>query len=391
MQVLFWICFAVLFYTYLGYGLLLFFITAFFRRKSSAPLQDYPAVTLIVPAYNEEAFIEKKIQNSLSLRYPKDKLFFLFVTDGSTDRTNEIISRYPEIDLLTAEARLGKTAAINRAMQRVKTPFVVFTDANTVLHEDCLLKMVPHYQNESVGGVAGEKRIFDKEASAVGLGERLYWQYESLLKKTDAKFYTVIGAAGELFSIRTDLFQPVPENVILDDFVISANVCRQGYRFAYEEEAYAMETSSASLAEERKRKVRISAGCFQALLLIKGLLNPFKNFRLAFQYLSHRVLRWTLCPICLPLLFVSNVVLALKQETILYKMLLACQVVFYLLAMLGGTLVQKQGWKQVLLVPYYFVFMNLSLCIGFYRFVTKQQTIIWKKAERKISPEATAE
>jgi cellulose synthase/poly-beta-1,6-N-acetylglucosamine synthase-like glycosyltransferase len=340
-------------------------------------------VTLIVPAYNEEPFIEKKVQNSLTLRYPKDKLFFLFVTDGSTDGTNAVISRYKQIELLTGKERLGKTAAINRAMQKVETPLVVFTDANTLLHRDCLLKIVPHYADSSVGGVAGEKRILEKEATAVGLGERLYWQYESLLKKADARFYTVIGAAGELFSIRTALYQPVEEDVILDDFVISARVCQQGYRFVYEEGAYAIETSSVSIAEEKKRKTRISAGCFQILLLLKSLLNPFRNFRLFFQYISHRVLRWTLCPLCLPLLLFTNVVLFISEDGFLFNVFFFGQMVFYLFALLGAML-PKNSLQWFFLVPYYFVFMNLSLYIGFYRFLTKKQTVIWKKAVRKV-------
>jgi poly-beta-1,6-N-acetyl-D-glucosamine synthase len=383
MQALFWISFAVLFYTYLGYGLLLFLLTAFSRRKTLVCLNEFPPLTLVVPAYNEERFIGKKIQNSLSLRYPDDKLFFLFVTDGSTDRTNEIINTHPQIELLSGMERQGKTAAINRAMQRVTTPLVVFTDANTLLHEDCLLKMVPHYLDPCVGGVAGEKRILDKEDSAVGLGERLYWRYESLLKKADAKFYSVIGAAGELFSIRTALFQPVKEEVILDDFVISAGICQQGFRFEYEEGASAIETASATMAEERKRKTRISAGCFQALVLLKGLLNPFQNPRLAFQYLSHRVLRWTLCPLCLPLFFLTSAWLAFAAERSFFGVIFAAQVVFYLLAAVGWVLLRRKRLPQLLLVPYYFVFMNLSLYIGFSRFLTKRQSVIWKKADRK--------
>lgn len=383
MHTLFWILFFLLFYTYIGYGMLLFALAFFAKRKTAGRLSQLPPLTLVVPAFNEEAFLEKKIQNSLALRYPKDKRFILFVTDGSTDATNAIIRSFPEVELLTADKRRGKTAAINRAMQLVKTPVVVFTDANTLLHEDCLLKMVPHYADETVGGVAGEKQIVEKEASAVGLGERLYWQYESLLKKADAKFYTVIGAAGELFSIRTALFQPVRENVILDDFVISAKVCQQGYRFAYEAGAYAVETSSTTIREERKRKIRISAGCFQAMLLLKSLLNPFRNFRLTFQYVSHRVMRWTVCPLCLPLLFGANCALAFSTENSFFTTAFAGQLLFYGLAALGGFLSRKKRLPKLLLVPYYFVFMNLSLYIGFYRFLTKKQSVMWKKAERK--------
>ena len=383
MQILFWISLTVLFYTYVGYGLLLFLLSVFIKRKKINPNDFHPAVTLIVPAYNEELFIEKKIQNSLSLNYPRGKITYLFVTDGSTDKTVEIIQQYKQIVLLHEEKRRGKTAAINKAMEAVHTPVVVFTDANALLHEDSLLKIVRHYADAKVGGVSGEKKILDKEDSAVSLGERIYWQYESLLKKAEAKFYTVIGAAGELYSIRTNLFQTVPEDVILDDFVISARVCQQGYRFVYEQKAYAVETSSATIHDERLRKIRIGAGNFQALFLLKPLLNPFKNFRLTFQYISHKVLRWTLCPILLPVLLVTNAVLVLTQNHIGYNVFFFGQTGFYLLAFLGWLFAGKQHPLKLFLLPYYFVFMNLSLYIGFYRFVTKKQSVFWKKARRK--------
>ncbi|WP_121354214.1 glycosyltransferase family 2 protein [Flavisolibacter nicotianae] len=383
MQVVFWISFAVLFYTYLGYGLLLLVLTAFVKRKGTKTHPELPPLTLVVPAFREAAVIEKKIQNSLSLHYPEDRLFFLFVTDGPDDGTNAIIRQYPQVSLLAGEERRGKTAAINRAMLRVGTPIVVFTDANTLLHPDCLLKMMPHYADQCIGGVAGEKRIFDREHSAVGTGERLYWCYESLLKKAESGFYSVVGAAGELFSIRTSLFQPVSEHVILDDFVLSARVCLQGYRFVYEEGAFATETSSLSFAEERKRKTRISAGCFQALLMLKGLLNPFLNFRLAFQYLSHRVFRWVFCPLCLPLFFLANAWLALTNSSTFFDLVLAVQIMFYLAA-LAGMALRKHRLPQLLQVPHYVVFMNLSLYAGFWRFVTRRQTVMWAKAVRKI-------
>lgn len=383
MQSLFWTSFALLVYAYLGYGGLIFVLSIFYKRKPLETLADLPSLTVVVPAFNEEAVIEKKIQNSLLLNYPPGKLRFLFVTEGSTDRTNEIIQAYSQLMLLTGPHRKGKTAAINRAMQAVQTPVVVFTDANTLLHQDSLLRMVQHYADETVGGVAGEKRILEKENSAVGLGERLYWQYESWLKKANANFYTVIGAAGELFSIRTILFKPVREDVILDDFVISAGVCRQGYRFVYEAGAYATETASASVAEERKRKVRISAGCFQALALLGDLLNPFHGFRLSFQYFSHRVLRWTLCPLCLVVLFFSNGFLALTTGPLFYHVAFLLQVIFYGFAIIGRLLLQKKKMPTIFLVPYYFVFMNVSLCTGLYLFLAGKQTVIWQKAIRK--------
>lgn len=383
MLFLFWISFALLFYTYLGYGMLLFILNLVFKKKKNVDDGFQPEVTFIVAAYNEEAVIEKKIKNTLALQYPSDKISFVFITDGSTDATPEVVNKYGKIKLMHNSERSGKSAAINRAMNSVHTPVVVFSDANTLLNHESIEKLVRHYADERVGGVSGEKRIVDDTGSTVGFGERIYWQYESFLKKANADFNTIVGAAGELFSIRTSLFQPLPEDIILDDFVISARVCEQGYRFLYEEEAYGMETSSTSIREERKRKVRISAGCFQALVMLKELLNPFKNARVAFQYFSHRVLRWTICPLLLPLVFVLNFLLLRWDLSPLYLFLFWSQSAFYGLAFAGWLFHQKKI-SSLLLVPYYFVFMILSQYAGFFRFAIGRQSVLWEKAERKL-------
>lgn len=382
MQTLFWILLSLLFYTYIGYGVLLSLFTSFFRRGKIVAGDFLPPVTFVVPAYNEEAMIEAKIQNSLALDYPMDKLHFVFVTDGSTDGTVALVQQHPQINLLHQTERKGKTAAINRAMQTVHTPLVVFSDANTFVQAQSIKVLARHFADSRVGGVSGEKQIQKDEQSTVGNGERLYWQYESWLKKINARFYTLVGAAGELFAIRTALYQQLSEKVILDDFLISGNVCAQGYRFLYEEEAVAVENSSLSIAEEQKRKVRISAGCYQALGLMGGLLNPFKNCRLAFQYLSHRVLRWTVCPLALPLLFVTNGWLFLNSSGLVYEILFWMQCVFYLVAFLGFLMTGRGAAAKIMLVPYYFVFMVLSQYKGFIRFTKGQQPAAWEKVRR---------
>ena len=380
MQTLFWISFSLLFYTYIGYGLLLFIYNRIFKEKPSAGAHFLPPVTVVIPAYNEEYIIRRKIENCLSLHYPKEQIFFLFITDGSTDNTADIIREYATIQLMHQAPRGGKSAAINRAMQAVQTPLVVFTDANAILHPQSIEKMVRHFSNPKVGGLSGEKRIADNSVSAVGFGEKIYWQYESQLKKANADFYTIIGAAGELFAIRSALFTPLDEQVILDDFIISARICQQGYRFLYEEEAVAIETSSATLADERKRKIRISAGSFQTLSLLSGLLNPFSNFRVWFQYISHRVLRWVACPILLPALLISSYFLA--SAGLFYSVCFWGQVSFYVVALVGW--LQPEKWKNKLLtIPAYFTFMIFSQYTGFYRHITKKQTVFWEKAARK--------
>ncbi|HEV7330653.1 MAG TPA: glycosyltransferase family 2 protein [Flavisolibacter sp.] len=386
MEVVFWISACILFYVYLGYGLLLFLLSTVLK-KQALPVPDVLApVTLVVPAYNEEAIIAKKIQNCFALSYPKQLLTILFVTDGSTDDTAGLVASHPEIIHLHQPERKGKTAALNRAMQQVATPFVVFSDANALLHPDSIQNLLRHYSDPMVGGVSGEKRIAATDATAVGIGERIYWQYESMLKKADAVFYTVIGAAGELFSIRTELFEPLEENIILDDFVLSARICQKGYRFTYDRNAYATEGPSETIAEEQQRKIRISAGCFQALVLLKASLNPFRNWRLTFQYVSHKVLRWTLCPLLVPLLFLSNAVLAVKGDSIFYFLFFVIQCSFYAFALLGWRFSGRRGFPKPFLIPYYFVFMNLSLYVGFCRFLTGRQSAVWKRSARRAYP-----
>ncbi len=308
----------------------------------------------------------------------------LIITDGSADDTFAIANQFQGIRVMHHQERMGKIAAIHRAMASVKTEIVIFSDANTLLNPECIQKIIWHYQFKNVGGVAGEKKVLSsKDVKSAGSEEGLYWKYESFLKKLDARFYTVVGAAGELFSIRTELYEHPGNNVLLDDFVISLKICKKGYRIAYEPGAFAMEAPSASMTEERKRKIRISAGAFQSIVLLKDLLNPFKYPLLSFQYISHRVLRWTLCPVFLPVLLLINILLVIKGAPFLYTWFLAAQILFYLFALLGWLLSKINIRVSILNMAYYFVFINISLYLGFARFIKGSQTVLWDKAHRE--------
>ncbi|WP_431214322.1 glycosyltransferase family 2 protein [Puia sp. P3] len=353
-------------------------------KIAGVPAADLPAVTLIIAAYNEEDFIREKIANTLALEYPEDKLQIIFITDGSSDATPTLARGYDRITVLHRPERKGKVAAMHRAMQQVTTPIAIFSDANTLLNKESIYNIARHYLDPKTGGVAGEKRSWKPATARVaGIGEGLYWKYESFLKKQDAELYTVVGAAGELFSIRTQLYEPVGDNVLLDDFVISLRVCQKGYRVHYEPDAYAMETPSASLKDERKRKIRISAGAFQSMGMLAGLLNFFKYPVLSFQYISHRVLRWTLCPLLLPVIFIFNLVLVLDGAGRLYELVLAGQILFYLAAIAGWMLANRNVKSKLLYVPYYFFFLNFSLYQGFFRHLRGRQSVLWDKARRE--------
>lgn len=385
MELWFWLLLGLVFYTYLGYGLLLYFLLRLkrlFGAKPSPPPVDFqPPVTLVIPAYNEEDFILEKVKNSLALDYPADKLRILFITDGSSDRTPEILAEQAGIELSHQARRAGKAAAENRAMGLVNTPIVVFCDANTYLNRDCIKNLVRHYSDPKVGAVSGEKRVLSEAAdSASAAGEGLYWRYESSLKKWDSELYTVVGAAGELISFRSELVQDLEEDTILDDFVQSLRICQQGYRVVYEPEAYAAERGSDNVGEELKRKVRIAAGGWQAMYRLASLLNPFPQPLLTFQYLSHRVLRWSLAALALPIIFVLNILLL--PQGLVYTYLFGAQILFYAAAMLGWILENRKLRLKLLFVPYYFTMMNYAVFAGFFRWLRGRQKSTWERAKR---------
>jgi biofilm PGA synthesis N-glycosyltransferase PgaC len=392
LKFLFFTSYLIIFYSYIGYGILIYILVKFKQiffknRRFNPDLEFEPEVTLLVAAYNEAEVIEQKIQNSISLDYPSEKLRLIFITDGSTDASRAIIGRYKNILQLHEKERKGKLAAINRAIKYVETPFVIFSDANTQLNEGCIREIVKHYQDTKVGGVAGEKKIILKEKDkAVASGENIYWKYESILKKLDSEFYSVVGAAGELFSIRTSLYRETPKDTIIEDFVLSLQISMAGNPIRYEPSAFATETSSLSISEEQKRKVRIAAGAFQAMRILKDLFNVFRYPILSFQFISHRVLRWTLCPICLITGFLSNVLIVLNGSAYFYIVVLLAQCVFYVMAFFGWLLANRDLKIKSFYVPYYFLFMNLSVFLGFYRFLLKKQTSIWEKATRHSNP-----
>ena len=391
LKLLFWILLFIVFYTYIGYGILLFAIIKIRRFFKIGVIKnvDYsyePEVTLFITAYNEKDYVASKMKNTLELEYPKEKLNIVWVTDGSDDGTPEMLSNYPNTTVHHLDARNGKIGAMNRGMEFVNTPIVVFSDANTMLGKESIKRIVRLFGNKKVGCVSGEKRIFNQDSDvASGAGEGLYWKYESALKKWDAELYSVVGAAGELFAIRTKLYRHVEKDTLLDDFIISLRVAQEGYTIQYDPEAFAIETASANVKEELKRKIRISAGGIQSVVRLRSLLNIFKYGTLSFQYISHRVLRWTLAPLSLLVLIPISSILAYKQGFLkvgLYSILFWLQLLFYCAALLGWFLENRATRIKSLFVPYYFFIMNLSVVLGFVRYIRNNQSVNWERAKR---------
>ena len=373
---LFWLCLAIVVYTYVGYGLILYLLV-FIKRlaikaKPQADITDdcLPEVTLMVCAYNEEDIISEKISNTHSLDYPADRLHLVWVTDGSTDNTNSILSTYPDVKIVFSPERRGKSAALKHGIKEVSTEIVMMTDANTMLNPEAIREIVRLMQDPKVGCVSGEKKVMSKsDSDEAAQGEGLYWKYESTLKRLDSELYSAMGAAGELCVIRRQLMTDIPDDTLLDDFVISMEIVRMGYKIAYTSKAFAMEYGSADLHEESKRKRRIAAGGLQSSWRLRSLMNPLRHPVVAFQFVSHRVLRWTITPVCLFALIPLNTLLVLSGEGIIYTIIWVLQILFYLSAIAG------------MRISKYFVFMNLNVFRGM-AYLLNNTTGTWEKAKR---------
>jgi cellulose synthase/poly-beta-1,6-N-acetylglucosamine synthase-like glycosyltransferase len=389
MILIFGILVFAVFYTYFGYALLIALLTIGFKRKQTkrthTPESKLPEVCLFITAYNEYSILAEKIQNCRELDYPKQKLKIVFVTDGSNDGSPEFLATYPEITVYHENERRGKINAMNRGMQFVKSPIVVFTDANTSLNPEAIKVIAYEFSDPKVGCVAGRKRVIPTGAeSAAEAGEGLYWKFESWLKAKDAQFHSAVGAVGELFAIRTELFEPVEPDTILDDLIISFRIVEKGFRLAYVPGAVASEKASFNVREELKRKTRIAAGGIQTMLRTRKLLNPLRNGRLAFQYFSHKVTRWTFAPWCFFLLLPVNIVLALDEqpEQWHFKVLLILQLTFYILGLFGYIFEKSRIKNMISFIAYYFIAINMATIIGQFRYLKGKQSAAWDKAKR---------
>ena len=390
LKILFWVCLLIVFYTYLGYGILLYIIIRVKRLFCGKPQEavlpaddELPTMTLMICAYNEEDVVAEKMENTLALDYPKDKFRIMWVTDGSNDRTNELLAAYPEVDIVFSPERRGKTAALKHGLQELKTRYVAFTDANTMINPTAMREIARLFMDSTVGCVSGEKRVAAKTSGEMAAeGEGIYWRYESTLKRWDSELYSAMGAAGELYAIDPTLVQEVPNEALLDDFMMSMLIVNEGKRIAYTPDAYALEYGSADLKEESKRKRRIAAGGLQSIWWLRGMLNPFRQPLVAFQYISHRVLRWSITPVAMLLLLLVNILLVILGAGTFYTVLLLLQALFYLMAVAGWIMGRSGRSNKLLYIAYYFVFMNLNVFRGMAYLKSHSNSGAWEKARR---------
>lgn len=393
MELLFWISALCLFHAYAGYGIIAWVwarVGRMSHRHPPAPLpggESPPFAVFVIPAFNEADVIGAKVREALSLDYAPGRLRVIVVTDGSDDGTADIVSRIQGVLHLHEPVRRGKAAAMNRALEHAGEAAVVcFSDANTKVATDALLRMVEWFGNPAVGAVSGEKRVRREEGSPVS-GESAYWRYESFMKALDAEMHSAIGAAGELFCVRRELLGHIPEDTLLDDLHVSLKVCLMGYRIAYEPSAVAEEPPSRSFQDELQRKARIAAGAFQSLVRFQSILLPWPRPVLTFQFVSRRLFRWVVCPLAIPVLFVANLLMLTSGPvSVFYMATMAGQACFHALAVIGWMRARKGlASSSILQLPFYFDLMHACMWMGFFRYLRGSQPVAWHRARRRVA------
>jgi cellulose synthase/poly-beta-1,6-N-acetylglucosamine synthase-like glycosyltransferase len=385
-SVIFWLCLAGLVYAYAVYPLLIWCLARFVRRTTPADVADdeLPTVSLLIAAFNEEAVIEKRLQSALLMDYPRERLEIVVASDGSSDRTAEIIRRFSShgVKLLHYKERRGKATVLNASFPELGGDLVLLSDANTQIDPSAIRKMVRWFRDENMGVVCGRLILTDAQSGRNVDG--MYWRYETFLKQCEARLGALLGANGAIYMIRRDLFEPIPAETIIDDFVIPLSAkLRTDCRIAYECAARAWEETSASMIGEFHRRARIGAGGFQCIGWLWKLLSPRRGW-ISFTFFSHKVLRW--CgPFLLILLLISNLYLCADP---MYRRAMFLQLGFYgLAAGLAFVPIRPKLLRPLRLMPM-FTGMNLALFVGFWRWIKGSQKAAWKRTERLVEAEA---
>lgn len=337
----------------------------------------WPTISVIIPFHNEDQWVARKLENTLSWDYPTDRLEIIAVSDGSTDQTNATLESYAgRVRVVSYHPRWGKPTALNRGAELAHGEIFVFTDANVLLQPKAIRAMIAQYEDRTIGGVSGRIAL-RAEGTDEPLGEGLYMRYEQSLYHLESATGTMVGADGAFFSIRRELFIQLPPDTIADDLAIALQVIARGRRVVYEAEAHGAELVIPNVRAEFCRKVRMIVGGYQALWRFRHLLNPLRFPLVSFQLVSHKLLRWW-TPFFLGTVFVSA---AINADNALFAVALAVQCAFYGLAILGWGSAKLRRWGGVYL-PYYFCATNLAAVQGLWRFLYGRQAITWEKVGR---------
>lgn len=334
-----------------------------------------PFVSLFIPAYNEEKVIKTKINNSLGLQYPQNKIEIVVASDGSTDDTNKIASTFgDQITFFEYSERGGKTNLINKTIPKLNGEIIIFSDASAILEQNALHKLIRHFRDDKIGCVSGQYKLGKGNSTSSSTGESIYWRYETTIKSCESKFYSILGAHGALYAIRAELFEPLPPNAINDDYILPMLAVKHGFRAIYEEKAIANEIVHASIKGEVTRRRRISVGNFQQLFILKSLLNPFRG-KIAFEFISHKLLR-SFAFVFMVLLFLLNLFL----HTPLFLSLLIFQIFFYVTGLLMYLFKIKECRIKLFTIPFYIFIINYSSYLGFVEFLKGNEETLWEKS-----------
>lgn len=379
-RILFWVFTGLIVYTYLVYPMLAFILSCLFRLKLRTSNQDELfTVSMIISAYNEHEIIGEKIRNCQLIDYPREKIEFLIGSDGSTDGTDRIILGFSDqgFKLFSFKTRQGKVKVLNSLISQAKGEILVFSDANSMYEPGAVKELVKRFSDRRIGCVCGKLVLLKAAESAGGETESIYWKYENFLKRCEGRMGLLLGANGGIYAVRKNLFQPLAGDTIVDDFVIPMKILEKGYKVIYEPGAIAYEDASKKISDEMVRKTRIGAGDYQALLMIFPMLNILKGLP-SFTYLSHKVLRWFV-PFFLLFLLLDSVFLWRDAS---YRYLFLMQAFFYGLALIGHFAGQGKPQNKIVTIVYYFVAMNVSLFLGFFRFILGAQKTTWERVNR---------
>jgi cellulose synthase/poly-beta-1,6-N-acetylglucosamine synthase-like glycosyltransferase len=373
-EVIFWLIIFIIFYTYAGYSLFILLLSLFINRPIKKK-EVYPHVTFLITAYNEEHSIAAKLKNTLHLDYPGEKLEVIIASDGSTDSTDTVVKQFHDqgVILNRVEGRVGKTETQNQTVAKATGDIIIFSDATTSYRKDAIKRVVRNYADPQVGAVSGRYEYINPTGAAVGLGTVLFWKYENLIKRLQTRIQTITGCCGCIYSVRRDLYEPLPRDII-SDLVEPLKILEKGFRISFEPEAVAYEETTETSKEEFGMRVRVISRGMNGLWYMRNLFNPFKYGFISFQLFSHKVLRWMI-PFMLPLLLVSNFLLIGK---LFYNLCFIVQILFYLGAG-AGYLLDRSGKKAKLLaLPLYYCVVNAASITAFFRTVTGKKSIVWE-------------
>ena len=375
MHIIFWTILIIIFYTYVGYPLLVFLLSLIINKKVDKKDIE-PSVTLLITAYNEEKSIRKKIENTLTLDYPADKLEIMVASDGSTDRTDEIVEEFRDkgVVLHRVEGRVGKTETQNQAVKVAKGEIIIFSDATTDYDKLAIRKTVRNYNDPKVGAVSGRYEYVDPKGTPIGLSTILFWGYENFVKSRQTKLKTITGCCGCIYSVRKELYEPL-RSYVISDLVEPLKILEKGYRIVFESEAVAYEVTTESVSEEFNMRVRVITRGMNGLLAMKSLFNPFKHgLFIFFQLFSHKLLRWSV-PLLLITLFVTNIFLLNHW---FYKLTLALQSVLYVTALFSYVMDIFKIKSKVFSLPLYFCVVNFASLISMVKVISGQKETTWE-------------